>query len=230
MPKSMGCVFWQYNDIWPGMSWSSVDYFGRWKALHYMAQKFYAPLLVSAVENPADNSADIFVTSDLAEATPGKLTWNVTDLNGKSLLHGSMHLNIAGRKSEKIKTLHLQKQIRKESVSEILTWLKLEAHGKIVSENLVMLSLPKELNLPDPGLTANIDQTGDDFLVILQVKKPALWAWLELEDSDAKFSDNFLHVTPDLPRMVSVHPAKPLSREDFSKQLQVRSLYNTYTV
>ncbi|HTR41374.1 MAG TPA: hypothetical protein VMH87_07125, partial [Pseudomonadales bacterium] len=40
MPKSMGCVFWQYNDIWPGQSWSSVDYFGRWKALHYMARKF----------------------------------------------------------------------------------------------------------------------------------------------------------------------------------------------
>ena len=51
MPKSMGCVFWQYNDIWPGMSWSSVDYFGRWKALHYMARKFYSPILVSALEN-----------------------------------------------------------------------------------------------------------------------------------------------------------------------------------
>ena len=45
MPKSMGCVFWQYNDFWPGMSWSSVDYFGRWKALHYLARKFYSPVL-----------------------------------------------------------------------------------------------------------------------------------------------------------------------------------------
>lgn len=229
MPKSMGCVFWQYNDIWPGMSWSSVDYFGRWKALHYMARKFYAPLLVSAVENPADNSADIFVTSDLAEATHGKLTWNVTDLDGKSLTHGSTHLTITGRKSEKVKTLNLRKQIQKKGANGILAWLKLEAHGKTVSDNLVMFSMPKELGLSDPGLAAKVDESSDGFLVTLEAAKPALWAWLELENSDAKFSDNFVHVNHALPQTILVKPANQLSSEDFSKQLRVRSLYNTYT-
>ena len=62
MPRSMGCIFWQYNDIWPGMSWSSVDYFGRWKALHYLARKFYAPILVSGFENVQNGIIDVFVT------------------------------------------------------------------------------------------------------------------------------------------------------------------------
>ena len=127
MPKSMGCVFWQYNDIWPGMSWSSVDYFGRWKALHYMARKFYAPILVSALENIPNGSADIFVTSDLAESTRAKLSWDVTDLDGKSLVHDSMHLKIEPRKSEKVKTLNLQDLVQKHGDNGILTWLKLEA-------------------------------------------------------------------------------------------------------
>ena len=52
MPTSMGCVYWQYNDCWPCSSWASVDYFGRWKALQYMAQRFYAPLLVSGPKTP----------------------------------------------------------------------------------------------------------------------------------------------------------------------------------
>ncbi len=147
MPKSMGCVFWQYNDIWPGMSWSSVDYFGRWKALHYLARKFYAPILVSGLENMKDGTIDIFVTSDLLEAHHGKLTWNVTDLNGKSLARESRGVKIPARKSEKVKTLNLQEQIQKLGANDFYTWLKLEVDGKTVSDNLVLLALPKELKL-----------------------------------------------------------------------------------
>ena len=226
MPKSMGCVFWQYNVIWPGMSWSSVDYFGRWKALHYMARKFYAPILVSALENTG--SADIFVTSDAAEPARAKLSWNVTDLNGKSVARDSMHLNIAPRKSEKVKTLHLQEQVQKYGADGILTWLTLEAHGRLISENLVLLALPKELKLSDPGLEAVAHESEGGFSVTLKSKTSALWTWLELADSDATYSDNFVHVTPDTPRRIEIQPASPLSKGDFLKQLRVRSLWDTY--
>jgi beta-mannosidase len=229
MPKSMGCVYWQYNDIWPGQSWSSVDYFGRWKALHYMARKFYAPILVSALENTKNGTAEIFITSDLADTAHGKLTWIVTDLNGQSLAQDSMHVKIAGRKSAMVRTLNLQDQVQKQGASGILTWLKLDVHGKTVSENLVMLALPKEFNLSDPGLSASVDESGDGFSVALKSQRPALWTWLELDKLDAKFSDNFLHVTPDLPRTIFVEPSSQLSKDDFLKALRVRSLFNTYS-
>jgi beta-mannosidase len=229
MPKSMGCVFWQYNDIWPGQSWSSVDYFGRWKALHYMARNFYSPILVSALENAKNGTAEIFITSDLADATHGKLSWNVTDLNGQSLAQDSMHVKIGGRKSEMVKTLNLQDQVQKQGANGVLTWLKLEVHGKTVSENLVMLALPKEYNLSDPGLSASVDESGDGFLVTLKSQRPALWTWLELNKLDAKYSDNFVHVTPDLTRTIFVEPASPLGKDDLLKALRVRSLFNTYT-
>lgn len=228
MPKSMGCVFWQYNDIWPGMSWSSVDYFGRWKALHYMARKFYAPILVSALENNANSSADIFVTSDAMEPTRAKLSWTVTDLSGKTVAHDSMHLNIAPRKSEKVKTLNLQKEVQRHGADGILTWLTLEAHGEVISENLVLLALPKELRLTNPGMEFAARESEDGFSVTLKSKGPALWTWLELEDSDAKYSDNFVHVTPGTPRQIDVQPASQLNKEDFLRQLRVRSLWDTY--
>ncbi|HTR43059.1 MAG TPA: glycoside hydrolase family 2 protein [Pseudomonadales bacterium] len=228
MPKSMGCVFWQYNDIWPGMSWSSVDYFGRWKALHYMARKFYAPVLISALENIPNGSADIFVTSDLAESIHAKLSWDVTDVNGKSLERDSMHLKIAPRKSEKIKTLNLQDLVQKHGDNGILTWLKLEAHGEVISENLVLLATPKNIKLSDPGFEVSVDESGDGFVVKIKTEKPALWTWLELAEADAKYSDNFVHVTKDMPRKIEVKPASPLSKEDFSRQLRVRSLFDTY--
>jgi beta-mannosidase len=229
MPKSMGCVFWQYNDIWPGMSWSSVDYFGRWKALQYMARKFYAPVLVSGLENVPNGTIDIFVTSDQLAACNGKLTWNVTDMEGKSLAQESVNLDIPARKSEKFKTLNLQDQIQKLGANGFLTWLKLDVDEKTVSENMVSLALPKELPLLDPKITTEIDDTADGFTVVLKAEKPALWTWLELENADAKFSDNFVHVTPDNPVQIEVfNTNQQLNKDDFTKALRVRSLFDTY--
>jgi beta-mannosidase len=228
MPKSMGCVFWQYNDIWPGMSWSSVDYFGRWKALHYLARKFYAPVLISGLENIQNGTIDIFITSDLSGAKHGRLTWNVTDLDGKTLAQESIHVKIEARKSEKVKTLNLQDQIQKLGAGGILTWLKLEVGGNTASENLVLLALPKELKLADPRLATTVNDSGDGFLVTIKSEKPALWTWLELENADAEFSDNFIHVTPNAPQTILVRPVQRLSKDGFTKVLRIRSLFDTY--
>jgi beta-mannosidase len=228
MPKSMGCVFWQYNDCWPGMSWSSVDYFGRWKALHYMARNFYAPILVSGLENVENGTIDIFVTSDRLENHTGKLTWNVTDLAGNSLLKESMDMEISARKSQKVKTLQLQDQIKQSGANGFLTWLKLDSDGKTVSENMVSFAQPKELKLSDPKMATLVEEKPDGFSVAIKSEKPALWVWLGLESAEAKYSDNFIHVVPDVPRTILVQPKQSLSKEKFVEQLRVRSLFDTY--
>ncbi|HUE36690.1 MAG TPA: glycoside hydrolase family 2 protein, partial [Candidatus Acidoferrum sp.] len=225
---SMGCVFWQYNDIWPGMSWSSVDYFGRWKALHYMARKFYSPILVSGLENTKDGTIDLFVTNDFLEPVSGKLTWKTMDLMGKILAQDSFRVEIPSRKSINVKKLDLQEQISQCGISGFLTWLELEVHGQIVSDNLVLFALPKEYKLADPGLTADVDSVPDGFLVTIASKTPALWVWLGLENGDAKYADNFVHLPPNAPRKILIQPGTNLSRDDFTKQLQVRSLFDTY--
>ena len=97
-PKSMGCVYWQYNDCWPCSSWSSVDYFGRWKALQYMARRFYAPLLVSGVEDVKGRKVDLYVTSDRRENCQGSLRWTITDVSGVKIDEGCDRCRYRGRK------------------------------------------------------------------------------------------------------------------------------------
>jgi beta-mannosidase len=229
MPKSMGCVFWQYNDCWPGMSWSSVDYFGRWKALHYLARKFYAPILISGLEDAKDGTIDLFVTSDRLENHHGKLSWTLTDLEGNSLLTDSADLKIPARKSQKVRTLRLQDQIQKLGANGILTWLRLDVDGQTVSENMVSFALPKELKLADPQLTVTIEESPGGFSVTIKSKKPALWVWLGLEKADAKYADNFFHLLPEAPRIILVRPKQLLSKPDFAGELRVRSLFDTYS-
>ncbi len=228
MPKSMGCVYWQYNDTWPCTSWSSMDYFGRWKALHYMAKNFYAPLLVSGAEDVKAGTVDLFVTSDRMEDCRGKVTWAVSDVAGKLLKTGALEVNIPAHKSQKVETLKLAGEIQQHSVSNLLVWLKLEVGGATVSDNLVTFAYPRTFNLVNPHLAASVTEQGSAFTVTLTAEYPALWTWLELEGVDARCSDNFVHVRKDAPVAITVRPAQALTKDAFQKALRVRSLFDTY--
>jgi hypothetical protein len=104
----------------------------------------------------------------------------------------------------------------------------MEVDGKIISENLVLLALPKELKLADPQLQASVQESAGEFLVTIKSEKPALWVWLDLDKADAKYADNFFHLAPDASQTILVQPKLLLSKEEFIGQLRVRSLADTY--
>ena len=228
MPKSMGCVYWQYNDTWPCTSWSSMDYYGRWKALHYMAKNFYAPLLVSGAEDMKAGTVDLYVTSDRMEDCQGRLTWTVTDVAGQPLKTGTQAVAIPAHKSLKVETLKLADEIKQHGKNNVLVWLKLEVGGATVSDNLVTFVYPRALDLADPQLAVAVAEGNGTFTVTLTAAHPALWTWLELEGVDARCSGNFVHMTKGTPVTLTVQPARPLSKDEFRKALRVRSLYDTY--
>jgi beta-mannosidase len=83
MPVSAGSLYWQLDDAWPGASWSSIDYYGRWKALHYFARRFFAPVLASTVEE--DGRLRVYGISDRREDTPARLELRLLDFEGRTL-------------------------------------------------------------------------------------------------------------------------------------------------
>src|SRR5260370_31933675 len=82
-PRTMGSLYWQLNDCWPVASWSSIDYYGHWKALQYYARRFYDDLLVSPWED--NNTASVSVVSDKLQPTASELPLPVPDFHGKTL-------------------------------------------------------------------------------------------------------------------------------------------------
>lgn len=227
MPRSMGCLFWQYNDCWPVASWSSVDYHGRWKALHYAARHFYAPALVSGLENEKTKSVDVFVTSDHPEISRGTLEWRITDVHGTLLNDGTVAVEIPSRKSQQVRTLDLMSLSNAHGGDNLLVWLRLLVNEQEVSRNLVTFARPKDINLLDPKLKTEITETDSGFKVKLSAAKPALWTWLSLP-IDARFSDNFVHLDGQNPIEITVIPSQSISRAEFEKTLAARSLYDTY--
>ncbi|OAV94818.1 hypothetical protein PTTG_06226 [Puccinia triticina 1-1 BBBD Race 1] len=83
--NNMGAVYWQLNDVWEGISWSSMEYTGRWKIFHYIAARVQSHVIISPIFHQANNTLDIYVTSDLWQSVEGTAQWTWYDFAGQRL-------------------------------------------------------------------------------------------------------------------------------------------------
>ncbi|MCG8515822.1 MAG: hypothetical protein MI740_16970 [Halanaerobiales bacterium] len=229
MPRGMGTLYWQLNDCWPVASWSSLDWYGRWKALHYLAGRFYAPLLISGVEDSESGTVEIHLTSDLLDEQAAEAKWLLTDVTGQLIDSGSKQVNILAGKSQLLDTLDLKLALTDYGCRNLLLWLDLMVDGKSVSDNLVLFAKPKHLELVDPEISVVFAQNGHNlYQLSLTARKPALWTWLELVDIDARLSDNFLHLFPEKEVTITIQATEELTVNQLKERLVIRSLFNTY--
>lgn len=227
-PKSSGSFVWQYNDCWPGPTWSSIDFYGRWKAAQYGYRRVYAPVMIAGLANEKDGGVQVRVASDLTNAAQANVTWRLTDLTGKILASGASDLALpAGTSAQECPPLQLDDELEKVGREHALLWLKITA-GDQTNSNVVFFTRPKNLNLVNPEISTHIAAGKNGYDVTITSKAPALWTWLETPDADARYSDNFVHLFPDEPVTIHVTPSKPMKLEAVRSTLMTRSLRDTY--
>ena len=229
MPRTMGTLIWQLNDAWPAASWSGIDYFGQWKAMHFFARRFYSPLMVSSVENITSGSVQVHVTSDLLHPAECSLSWKLTDLAGTLLGHGRSPISATPQTSGVATELEFQEEISRHGPENLLVWISLDHEGETVSSDLILFSRPRQLELLAPELTSTVMAASDDsFVVTVVAQKPALWTWLELPETHISCSDNFFHLEPATPKEILVRPAASMTADQLIQSLQTKSLFDTY--
>ena len=229
MPRSMGALYWQLNDCWPVASWASIDTHGRWKALHYLAARFFAPIMVSTVEDAAAGRIDVFVTSDEPKQARGKLVWTLVTPGGKVIASDSEAVRIHPRRTARAVRLDLADPLAEYGADELMLFVELSVGQLVVSTNFASFAKPKRMALAEARIAADVKAVGPEaFLVTLRAERPALWTWLELTGIDARMSDNFVHLYPGAAEEIVVCPARKLTVEQFRRKLKVRSLVDTY--
>jgi beta-mannosidase len=229
MPQGMGTLYWQLNDCWPVASWSSLDCFGRWKALHYMARKFNGMLLVSGVEDAGKGTVEIHVTSDRLSPCAGRVDWWLTDVAGRVLARASKAVRMPASKNMRVETVDMSDAIRRFGATGLMLWLELAVKGETVSSNFVTFARPKHFDLEAPRIKAGVKAgKGGEFHVTLRCARPALYVWLDA-NTDVKWSDNFFHMRPGREARVTARPARPMALGQFLRALKVRSLVDTYS-
>ena len=222
--RCMGAIYWQLNDIWPGASWSSIDYYGRWKALHYYAKRFFAPVLLSCEEESRmtqerninaqkpdfRKSVRFNISNETFEEKHMEVFWTVRDAGGGELGGENIILTIPPFSSEWTRKWELPDlDASREYVS-----YSLRENGAAVSQGSVLFTMPKYFEFMDPGLTVSSD--GDTITV--QAECYAKGVEIRNENEDLILSDNYFDMDGG-EKTVRILSGKP-------DGLRVRSVYD----
>jgi len=225
-PQTMGSIFWQLNDCWPVASWSSIDYFGRWKALQFYARRFYAPILVSP--HVEDGALKVYIVSDKTRAQQATLHLRLIDFQGKVLLDQVQSVEIAPLASRVAIAWPLEKlaDVGISDPSRVFAVADLSAGGAEISRNLTYLVPVKNIQLPQAPLAAELE--GGDGTFRIRITSPVLArdVYLSFGDLDAKVSDNYFDLLPGETAMITV--ASPASIENLRAQMTVISLTDAF--
>jgi beta-mannosidase len=225
MPQNMGSLYWQADDCWPVASWSSMDYFGRWKALMYYTRRFYAPMLVSM--HVDDGNMNFFVVSDSTRAKTAELTVDVVDLNGKILSTKRAHLDVEPLRGKSYFSMPVVDLLKGTDEKEALVRADLTVDGRVVSTNDYYFRPYKEMGFTKPHIKTEVIPSGDGYDIRLSSDRVARAVDL-YGLADGFFVDNYFDLLPDRPITVHYRSERKIVPEEFKRLLSVRSLADAF--
>lgn len=218
-PYCMGTLYWQLNDVWPVASWSSIDYLGRWKALHYYVGEAYSPMAaLPIVEN---DSLFIYGVNDHLDADTADLKIRALQFDGKLLSEASVpQLLLRPDASTVLWKNELKNVLNGRKAENVVVEILLSKADKTVYRRLFYPASPRKQKLPKPGiqLTARRDETG--YVLDIQAEKLARNVLIQTE-AEGFFSDNYFDLLPGERKTVHFKTAVEL---DPKKSFRTKSL------
>lgn len=201
--RCMGAIIWQLNDIWPVASWASIDYYGRWKALHYAAKRFFAPVMISAEEEgelsqnpkineyhpaPLEKSFRLNVCNETLRDVTGEVVWALRTPDGAIVRQNQQTLTIPAMSAKWLDKV----DCADASLTGHYVSFAFVVDDVALSEGTCIFCAPKHFEFVNPRLT--VEKCGDTLVVTSHAY--AKQVWLESEDADLLLDDNAFDMNP----------------------------------
>lgn len=212
MPHTMGSLYWQLNDSWPTISWSTVDYYGRWKASHYAARNANEPILVSPVEK--DGQFKVFAVNDLRSEINGELMVRVMNFEGEEVYRQKTDVTVPANASTVVFEEEVNNLVGDAETHSLVVAVELISGGQVVADNLLYFHRPKELNLPDVQVDLSARKTETGYQITLSSEHLAKNVFLDTPDGEGFFTDNFFDLLPGESKVVELETGETLDPEE----------------
>jgi len=196
-PFCMGTLYWQMNDCWPVASWSSMDYYGRWKAIQYYAKQSMKDIMIS-FDGTKDNHVDIHVVSDVLSAIDGSLTIRLYDFRGKLLRELSQPVAVAANGAAIVWSGAADELLAGSDARSTVLVAELTQNGQVLDTKKHYFAAAKDIRLEKANVTVKevAGSNGTAFTLEADVLAKQVWLSSEVEGI---FSDNFFDVIPGIP-------------------------------
>ena len=222
---SMGSLYWQLNDCWPVASWSSIDYFGKWKALHYSTKKAFQPVLISFFKS--DSEIELHVISDLLESKEVDLNLKVLSFSGEVLYEINKNYLLQQNSTMKVESLSIDWLNKNFDPESSLLVASLFSEEIEISNNNYFLSEFKDIKLTKPLIEYEIDELINTFEVSLKSKNLVKNVFVDIASSQ-NFSDNYFDMIPGEEYKISIKKDENLILDDIKRKINFLSLFDTY--
>lgn len=227
-PYCMGSLYWQLNDSWPVVSWSSVDYYNNWKALHYKAREAFAPIAVDAYQNSDTQKYDFYIFSDELKSIPkANLEVKLMDFSGKILKKWNFPTDVLANQTQKVASLNLKDIADKKTMKNAFLVLNLkDQKGKTLAEDNFYFLPIKELNLPKNQIRTKLKFKNGKYYLKLKTDKLAKNVFVEIPILGVRFSDNFFDLLPNETKTIEI--SSPELNENHPPTIKIRQVRDTY--
>ena len=219
-PYCMGSLYWQLNDSWPVVSWSSIDYYGNWKAMHYQAKRAFAPVFLNVFQE-GDDLCFYTLSDELKDYKNATLQWKLMDFNGKVLKKKTVTGEVPANASAVFHKEVYSDWATDPTRTLLLVTLK-DRQGKVLSEVIHYFSYPKDQELPEAKVSYKVKTFDGKCEVTLSAKQLARDIFVEIPIQGAKFTDNFFDLLPGQTKKITITSDKIKKAEPVA--LKIRHL------
>ncbi|MFH1194809.1 MAG: glycoside hydrolase family 2 protein [bacterium] len=224
MPFCMGSLYWQIDDCWPVASWSSIDYYGNWKALHYFAKKAYEQVHIAP--RIEDDEIKFYITSDFLEAVNLEMSIYLCDFSGNQLYRKIDRIDIKANSSGVYFSIRKNDLLKGCDDNKVMLLAELRSEDRLMSQNYFYFVPQKKLILEKPEIKFNTTQTEDGYKIELSTDKLAKNVYLILKDAEGFFSDNFFDLVPGEFKAVDLKTKSKI--ENLAGKIKIISLVDSY--
>lgn len=225
MPYCMGSLVWQHNDCWPVASWSSRDYYGRWKAQHYFTVKSFDDILISPMMD--ENRLKIYAVSDRLQHTSGVLTIKSIRLDGQIIEQKQQKINIQANTSTVVWEADLTTLLGNAGEGNAVVYMTYQDKLGRKYTNIYFPVKQQQMCYPKVVFSTDIAPMEGGYEVTLRSDVFARGVYLTIEgDIDSFISDNYFDLMPQEDAKLKIYTK--LSLSEFEQKLKVASFSDMY--
>jgi beta-mannosidase len=224
MPYNMGSLYWQLNDVWPVASWSSTDYYQKWKALQYYVKKGFETVLVSPYED--DVKLKVGIVNDRLEQVNGQLILRLMDFDGLVVWERASLVEIPANSSRDYFNENKYEFLLRKDTRKLFLTAELIEGGKVISKNTFFFRPFKELTVPKPTVEYSIVKADNGYDIQLHTDKLSKNVYLQIEDEEGFFSDNYFDMLPG--SRVTINLDTDITESKLNEALTVRTLDDAF--
>lgn len=231
--RCMGSIYWQLNDCWPVASWASIDYYGRWKALHYGAKRFYARFMATACEKEElSTEIDYYIHNESFEERKAVLRVRLIDRDFHTLFETEREITAAAFEVKNVLPMDFAPFLAEDGMKRrAVAEYRLIEDGCVVSRGTTLFVKPKYFDFKTPEYRISVAEKADVFCIHADADTYVSYAELSLDGYDVVLEDNFFDITSEEGVDITVDKKEfpnQVTAEEVAAALHIRSVADSF--